>query len=142
MHKVCIIQLVHTWCIIQKSARDADLHACLHHFCIKSACFCKKYASSLHFHQPPVVPRTTGGSFADYVQNTCRLCRLGADLMHTFVKKVIECGFSVHQYRRRTPYGKSFCRVSSASLLWCRASSPQVCSVPAPCTCDTPAGTC
>ncbi len=79
-----MIHLVHTWHMIEKSARDADFYAYLHHFCCKSARVCIKCASSLHFTERGVFPRQTPRSDADYVQNTCRLCRLGADFGRLF----------------------------------------------------------
>ena len=60
VHKVCMIHLVHTWHMIEKSARDADFYAYLHHFCFKSARVCIKCASSLHFSELRVVPRSPG----------------------------------------------------------------------------------
>ena len=83
VHIVCIFHLLHTWLWQQKSVQDADLYTSLHHFCWMSASVCIKSAISLHFSELRDCPRQSLSSDADSVQNTCRLCRLGADFVKT-----------------------------------------------------------
>ncbi len=84
--------------MIEKSARDADFYAYLHHFCCKSARVCIKCTSSLHFQnggvspdKPPVLMQTTCRIRADFADLVQTLCRLSAHFFLTFFKKSASC---------------------------------------------------
>ncbi len=53
-----------------------------------SAQVCIKYASGVQFYQRKYFSRKTFLWYAGLVQNTCILCTLCADLVHTFSEKV------------------------------------------------------
>ncbi len=123
LHQVCISMSLLTLCTLgtwqQESVPNARLYDSLHHVCHKSAQVCKQCASSLHFYQPGVSPRKSPGWYADLVQNTCILCTLCADLMHTISEKV--CIWrTMHTWPRVC---KNLACTLRTLFLWCAKSA-------------------
>ena len=75
-----------------------------------SAKVCIECATSLHFLEQCVCLRQIHCSYADFMQNTCRLCRLGADCMQILCRLFLKS--------LRLADHADFCKVCTSAKIW------------------------